>query len=264
MLDRESLFIRCAHPLIVGLTYALLYVPLLVVVIFSFNDSVSTTEWAGFSLRWYKELFQSPEVLEALRASLIVASSATLLSLVLGTCLVIASTWKAMDIWFRLFYINIVTPDIIIALSVLLIFSVLNMPIGYGSIITGHTILGLGFVVPIVRARFVELDPILTEASLDLGATYFQTFRKIIFPLLAPSLIASALLVFTLSLDDFLVAFFCSSPVVQTLSVHVYSVTRSGIDPTVNAISTLFLTVSMVLILTLYFMRAFDQVFAHE
>ncbi len=264
MLENKGFFFRFAQPIIVSLVYALLYVPMLVVVIFSFNDSVSTTEWVGFSLRWYKELFHSPEVVEALKASLIVAISSTVLSLVLGTCLVIASTWKVMDIWFRLFYINVVTPDIIIALSILMIFNVFSIPVGYGSIITGHTILGLGFVVPIVRARFAELDPILTEASLDLGATYFQTFRKIIFPLLAPSLIASALLVFTLSLDDFLVAFFCSSPVVQTLSVHVYSVARSGINPTINAISTLFLAASSLLVLMLCFMKVFDQVFAHE
>jgi spermidine/putrescine transport system permease protein len=150
------------------------------------------------------------------------------------------------------------------AIGILSVFTFFQIPLGYLSLITGHTVIGLGFVIPIVRARFVELDPILTEASLDLGASYAQTFRKVLLPLLMPSLVSSALLVFTLSLDDFMIAFFCSGPKVQTLSVYVYSMIKGGVDPTINAISALFLLFSSLLVLILCSLRVIDQVMSHE
>ena len=138
------------------------------------------------------------------------------------------------------------------------------MPLGYGSLIAGHTLIGLGFVVPIVRSRFVELDPVLTEASLDLGATSWQTFRRVLIPLLAPSLLASALIVFTLSLDDFLIAFFCSSPKIQTLSMYVYSQMKEAVDPSINAISVLLLSFSSIVALVLSLMKVIDRVIRHD
>lgn len=122
----------------------------------------------------------------------------------------------------------------------------------------------MGFVIPVVRARFIELDPILTEASLDLGATYMQTFRKVLLPLLMPSIVASSLLVFTLSLDDFMIAFFCSGPKIQTLSVYVYSMIKGGVDPTINAVSAIFLALSSLLILILSYLKVLDLVVSNE
>ena len=183
-----------------------------------------------------------------------------MLSLFLGTLFVLSSKWWRSHWFFNLFYINVFLPDIILAIGVLSVFSLFQIPVGYASLIAGHTIIGLGFVIPIVRARFTELDPVLTEASLDLGATYAQTFYKIVIPLLMPSLIAAGLLAFTLSLDDFLISFFCSGPTVQTLSVYVYSMVRVGIDPTINAISTFFLVASSLLVLGLTYFKVIDQV----
>jgi spermidine/putrescine transport system permease protein len=221
-------------------------------------------KWEGFSLRWYRQLFKTPEIINALQTSLIVAFCATILSVLLGLWLILGSrTWKSY-FPFNLFYTNIILPEIVLAIGLLSIFTFFRISLGYISLITGHTIIGLGYVVPILRARFTELDPVLTEASLDLGASYFQTVRKILLPLLMPSLVASALLVFTLSLDDFLIAFFCVGPKVQTLSVYVYSMVRTGVDPTINAISAIFLSLSSLVMLILCFLNVLDQVISHE
>ncbi len=233
-------------------------------VLFSFNKSAMPMKWGGFSLQWYSKMWDIPEMVSALQTSLIVAFCTTVLSLIVGVCFVIAHKWWKSLMLFSLFYINILLPDIVLAIGVLSIFTFAHIPLGYGSLIVGHTLIGLGFVIPIIRARFIELDPFLTEASLDLGASYFQTFRRIIIPLLMPSIVAGGLLVFTLSLDDFLIAFFCSGPKVQTLSVYVYSMVKAGVDPTINAISAVLLGISGVLVLVLLSLNIIDQVLSQD
>lgn len=262
--DGKNRFSKLIQPLFVALIYLFLYLPIIVMVLFSFNKSRISVQWEGFSLYWYQKLFQTPEILDALSVSLIVAFFATLLSVVIGTLFVVASVWKKSDYISWIFYGNILLPEIVMAIGILSIFTFFQIPLGYLSLITGHTIIGLGFVIPVVRARFVELDPILTEASLDLGATYGQTFRKVLFPLLMPSIVASSLLVFTLSLDDFMIAFFCSGPKIQTLSVYVYSMIKGGVDPTINAISAIFLALSSLLILILSYLKVLDLVVSNE
>ncbi|MFA6535398.1 MAG: ABC transporter permease [Candidatus Babeliales bacterium] len=262
--DGKNRFSRMIQPVFVGMIYLFLYLPIIVMVLFSFNKSRISVRWEGFSLYWYQKLFQTPEILDALRVSLVVAFFATVLSVVIGTLFVVASVWKKSDYMSWIFYGNILLPEIVMAIGILSIFTFFQIPLGYLSLITGHTIIGLGFVIPVVRARFVELDPILTEASLDLGATYGQTFRKVLFPLLLPSIVASSLLVFTLSLDDFMIAFFCSGPKIQTLSVYVYSMIKGGVDPTINAISAIFLALSSLLILILSYLKVLDLVVSNE
>ncbi|MBM3892891.1 ABC transporter permease [Candidatus Dependentiae bacterium] len=252
-------------PLMVAVAYLFLYLPIFVLVLFSFNNANCSVAWAGFSLKWYQKLVSSPEILDALQASLIVALSTTFLSLLIGTCFIVASRWGGRSSLFsNVFYVNILLPEIVLAIGILSIFTFFQLPLGYGSLIAGHTLLGLGFVIPIVRARFCELDPVLTEASLDMGATYWQTFLHVLIPLLMPSLLASGLLVFTLSMDDFLISFFCSGPTVQTLSVYVYSMIRTGVDPMINAISTCFLVISSLLVFLLCSLKVVDQVLGHD
>ena len=260
----KRIFARYINPLFVILAYLFLYLPIFILILFSFNDSSVSIEWTGFSIKWYQKLFSSPEIWQALGVSLIVALSATFLSLILGTLFVISGRWLNIDILSNLFNSGIILPEIILAISVLSIFSYLKIPLGFSSLIVGHTIIGLGFVVPIVRSRFKELDPELTEASLDLGAGYIQTFLRVIFPLLTPAFVASGLLVFTLSLDDFLISFFCSSPTVQTLSVYVYSMIKTWVDPTINALSTLLLFISSILVLLLSYFKVVDKVVSNE
>lgn len=264
MVERRSIIIRVLHPLFVYVSYLFLYIPVFVIAMFSFNNSRFSVDWTGFSLRWYAKLFHSTEILDALYVSMIVACVSTVLGVLIGTSLVIASRWWKSWISYVLFYPNVILPDIALAIGVLSIFAFFKVPLGYGSLIAGHTLIGLGFVVPIVRARFVELDPVLTEASLDLGATQAQTFWRILVPLLRPSLFASALIVFTLSLDDFLIAFFCSSPRVQTLSIYVYSQMKETVDPSINAISVLLLAFSSIVALILCSMKLIDRVIHNE
>jgi spermidine/putrescine transport system permease protein len=262
--ESKNKFLRLMQPVFVGLIYLFLYLPIIVMVLFSFNKSRISVRWERFSLYWYQKLFQTPEILDALRVSLLVAAFATLLSVFIGTLFVVASVWKKTNYTTWIFYGNILLPEIVMAIGILSIYTFFQIPLGYLSLITGHTIIGLGFVIPVVRARFIELDPILTEASLDLGATYIQTFRKVLLPLLMPSIVASSLLVFTLSLDDFMIAFFCSGPKIQTLSVYVYSMIKGGVDPTINAVSAIFLALSSLLILILSYLKVLDLVVSNE
>lgn len=264
MVEERRLLSRLFQPVIVCLVYFFLYLPIILLALFSFNSAQFPVEWAGFSLKWYRLLWSNPEVLDAAKNSFIIGFFSTIFSVVLGTAFVFSSKWWRSDAWFNIFYTNILLPDIVLAIGILSFFTFFSIPAGYVSLISGHTLIGLGFVVPILRSRFVELDPILTEASLDLGATYFQTFTKVILPLMKPAIVASALLVFTLSLDDFLIAFFCSGPSVQTLSVYVYSKARTGIDPSINALSAIFLMVSSILVLLLCSLKVAEQVISHE
>jgi len=264
MVEQRSMLVRIVHPIFVYISYLFLYIPIFVIAMFSFNESRFAVKWTGFSLKWYAKLFSTPEILDALFVSVVVACCSTVLSVLIGTSLVVASKWWRPWLAYLLFYPNIVLPDIALAIGILSVFSFFNVSLGYASLIAGHTLIGLGFVVPIVRARFIELDPLLTEASLDLGASNIQTFKRILIPLLRPSLFAAALIVFTLSLDDFLIAFFCSSPTVQTLSIYVYSQMKEVIDPSLNAISVLLLAMSSVVALILCSMRVVDRVIHHE
>ena len=264
MVQSQKFYLRLFGPFFVCLTFLFLYLPIFILILFSFNDSPVSVKLTGFSFRWYINFIHSPQIWAALKVSLIVAFCATIFSLLLGTCFVISGRWWKTSLLNNIFYLNVVLPDIILAVGVLSVFAFFHIPLGYGSLITGHTIIGLGFVIPIIRSRFIELDPALTEASLDLGAGYVQTFIHVIFPLLTPSLIASGLLVFTLSLDDFLIAFFCSSSSVQTLSVYVYSMIKTWVDPTINAVSTCLLLVSSIIVFLLCLFKVTDQVIFND
>ncbi len=234
-------------PLFTGLVYGFLYLPISILVMFSFNDSTMTYKWRGFTLDWYYELFQSSEIWTVLKNSLIVASASVILSLVMGCFLVWGLSRKFKSI-LPLFYITVMIPDVVVAVGLLSFFTLIFVPLGLTTLVAGHTLIGLGFVVPIIYNRFMEIDQRLIEASLDLGATYWQTFFKIVLPLLKPALIASGLLVFIMSLDDFLIAFFCASADSQTLSLYIFSMVRAGLSPLVNALSTFLLLISALFV----------------
>ena len=240
---------RYALPMWASFVYLFLYTPIAILVVFSFNSSGSMHEWGGFTLKWYVELFRSPEIWRALQNTFLVASVSVLLSLVMGVLFVYWGGRYRLDKFTGLFYAGVALPEIVIAVSLLSFFSFFSVPLGLTTLIAGHTLLGLGFVIPIIRTRYLELDYSLTEASLDLGASEVQTFFKIILPLLAPALVAGGLLVFILSLDDFLISFFCSGATAQTLSLYIFGLIRLGVSPVINALSTLMLAASSLLVL---------------
>lgn len=236
-------------PVAVAALYLFLYLPIFVLIVFSFNDNAFTQSWAGFTTDWYTDLFDSIELWDALKNSLIIALSAVILSLSLGSTLIFFGSRAVVQRLLLLFYGSIAIPEIVLAVGLLSLFSFFAVSLGSTTLIVGHTLLGLGYVIPIVHSRFAELDVNLIEASYDLGATKWQTFFKVVLPLLMPALIAAGLLVFIISLDDFIISFFCAGASVQTLPLYIFALIRTGASPMINALSTIMLIVSSILVL---------------
>lgn len=238
-----------------------IYIPIAVLVLFSFNEVAFPYRWVGFSLQWYQELFHSEEIWHVVKNSCIVALSSVTLSLTMGLFLVFYSTQNRLKNFISIFYANLFFPEIILAVGLLLLFTYCAIPAGLLTLIAGHTVLGLGYVVPIISSRFAEIDPALLEASLDLGATINQTFYKVVVPLLVPALVASGLLVFVISFDDFLIAFFCAGTESQTLPLYIYATIRTGVSPLLNALSTLLLMMSSFLVLVFCWLQSKIRIF---
>jgi spermidine/putrescine transport system permease protein len=238
---------------VVMATYLFLYVPLIVLLVFSFNTEGFPSPWKGFTLRWYHELFHATHLWASFLNSLIVAICSTAISLTMGVFLIFyAAQGGRIGKFLVLFYGNLVIPETVLAVSLLGFFTLVSIPLGLTTLVLAHTVLGLGFVIPIVYARFLELDYRMTEASLVLGATPVQTFFKVTLPLLRPSLIVTGLLVFIISFDDFILSYFCAGSTSQTLSLFILSMLRSGISPIVNALSAVLLLLSSILVLLFF------------
>jgi len=248
--------------LIVAATYLFLYVPIIVLLVFSFNLEGFPSPWIGFTWKWYGELFHSTHLWTAFGNSLIVALFATFISVVIGVLLIFyAAQGGRIGKLLVLFYGSLVVPETVLAVCLLGFFSLISIPLGLVTLILAHTILGLGFVIPIVYARFLELDYRLTEASLVLGATAIQTFFKVTLPMLRPTLMATSLLVFIISFDDFILSYFVAGSNAQTLSLYILSMIRSGVSPVVNALSALLLFLSSALVLIFFSLKTRTRIF---
>ncbi|WP_205649401.1 ABC transporter permease [Agromyces sp. LHK192] len=235
-------------PLWVG--YAFLYLPILIVVVMSFNDSENLFVWRGFSLRWYPELFADGQLMQGLGNTLIVATGATAIATVLGTLLAYGIQKYTRGGLIRAFAIApAILPDLLLGIGLLTFFSLLSVTLGLHSVILAHAVFATAFVAAIVLARMASLDPSLEEASRDLGAGPFRTFTRVTLPQLAPGIVAGALLAFTLSIDEFVIAFFTTAPTQPTLPIVIYSMVRFGVTPEVNALATLLLLVSIVTVI---------------
>lgn len=262
MVNRFSFVTRWFLPSFVACVYLFLYIPIIVLVVFSFNSAPFPAPWHSFSLKWYSELFSSPHIWYALKTSLIVSCSATFLSLAMAVGLIYYNFMGGpVHRALYLFYGNIIIPDLVIAVGLLSLFAYLAVPLGIPTLIVAHTILGLGFAVPLIYTQFNELDKRIIEASLDLGATRTQTFLKIALPLLRPSLIAAGLLIFILSFDDFILAFFTAGSETQTLSLYIFSAIRAGASPVINALSTLLLVFSSLLVIIFTYLNVQSRIF---
>ncbi len=259
---KSNSFASICHLLLIASTYLFLYVPIIVLLVFSFNSESFPAPWTKFTWRWYQELFVSVHLWQAFLNSLIVASCATLISLTAGVLLIFyAAQGGKISKFLTLFYGNLIIPETVLAVSLLGFFSFAAIPLGLTTLILAHTLLGLGFVIPMVYARFKELDYRLTEASLVLGATPIQTFFKVTLPLLRPTMLATALLVFILSFDDFVLSYFCAGSTAQTLSLYILSMLRSEISPVVNALSALLLILSSGLVWIFFSLRTRTKIF---
>ncbi|MEO6561729.1 MAG: ABC transporter permease subunit [Nitrosospira sp.] len=233
-----------------ALVYAFLYIPLTIVVMYSFNDSRLNAEWVGFTLSWYKALFNNTEMLTAARNSLIIALSASLGATVLGTMAGLAIHRYKLKVLPVLVFTPVAMPEILLGVSLLLFFlQVLNLTLGMVSIIIAHTTFCIGFVAIIVRARLQGMDESIFEAARDLGASPWQTFRLVTLPLIMPAVVAGALMSFTLSIDDFVITFFTKGVGEPILPIQIYTMIKVAVTPEVNAISTLLMLLTLIMII---------------
>lgn len=239
-------------PLWVIAFYALLYIPIVVLILFSFNSNAISYEWTSFTTQWYQTLFHSAEIWYAFKNSLMVAVSTVILSITLGVLLVYFGARTYLQRILPIFYANLAIPEMVLAVGLLSFFYFFSVPLGMVTLIASHTLLGLGYVVPLIHVRFNQLDKRLIEASLDLGATQIQTFLYVVLPLLLPSITAAALLVFVFSFDDFILSFFCAGASSQTLPMYIFSTIRAGASPVINALSALLLGIGALGVLSFF------------
>ncbi len=233
------------------LVFFFLYAPIVVLVIFSFNDSKLNAAWRGFTLAWYGRLLANQSVLTAFKNTMIVAIVSTAISTVIGT--VTAYGLNRFHVRMRgffdtLIYMPIIMPEIIMGISLLGFLVLLGIKLGLSTIIIGHVVFNISFVTVVVSARLADTDRAVEEAAMDLGASRLQTFLKVTLPIIKPGILAGALLAFTLSFDDFVITFFISGVGATTLPLKIYSMIKFGVNPEINAISTLVVLASTVII----------------
>ncbi len=241
-----------------ALVYAFLYAPIAILVAFSFNASRQTAFWAGFTLDWYRRLLANAELFHAVRNSLVVAAAATVIAVLLGTPAALAlaqSTQSNGSRDFRgkratqaLLYLPVIIPEVVLGAALVTFFGAVGLRLSIATVVIAHVVFSVSYVAIVVRARLAGLDPALAEAARDLGAGPFETFRRVTLPLAAPGILAAALLVFTLSIDDYVVTSFVAGVGATTLPLHIYSMLKVGVTPEVNAVSSLLLAGTIVLI----------------
>ncbi len=255
------------------LAFAFLYLPILILIIYSFNTSKFNAVWRGFTFDWYRSLFSdagtlgigssSAGIWTALNNSLLIAVISTLLATIFGTMIALALErfhFPGRKTVEALLFLPIIMPEIAIGISLLVFFTLvfriienltgIRLNLGLPTVIIGHVTFNISFVTITVRASLAELDPILEQAAFDLGATEWRTFWRITFPLIWPGIFSGALLAFTLSLDDFVVTFFTTGVGSMTLPLFVYGMIKFAVTPAINAISTLMLLASLLLVVS--------------
>ena len=233
--------------------YVFMYAPIAVVIVFSFNAAKYGGPWRGFTTDWYATLFHSPEKIAAAKNTFILGVVSTVIATVLGTGLGygLSRFWfPGKKLFSLLMYIPVMIPDIVMAVAMLSFFALIHawaglFQLGMFTMIIAHVTFQIPFVAIVVRSRLVGMDPAIEEAAHDLGASSWQTFWHITFPLMLPGVLAGGMLAFTLSLDDFVVSFFTTGPGATTLPILIYSSVKRGITPDINALSTLIVLASV-------------------
>ena len=232
------------------LGFAFLYLPMVILVIYSFNSSKLVTVWAGFSTKWYGELMQNEAFLDAAWVTIKVAVVSSTFATVLGTLaayvLVRAGRFWGRTLFSGMIYAPLVMPEVITGLSLLLLFIGIGLDRGVITIILAHTTFSMCYVSVVVSSRLAAFDMSLEEAALDLGSTPFEAFRLVTLPIIAPAVISGWLLAFTLSLDDLVIASFTSGPSATTLPIKIFSAVRLGVSPEINALSTIMIAIVTV------------------
>lgn len=248
MANRSPLFTRSMTAILI-VVFGFLYIPIGIVIALSFNEAGLPTVWSGVSMRWYGELLGNSKVLSAALNTLIVALVSTMIATFLGTLLALGvemrrQTGSAVE---ALIFAPMIIPDIVLAIALLSFFSLLDVTMGLHTIILAHVVFNLAFVCAVVRARLKTFDWSIIEASADLGASAATTLRRVTLPVILPAVIAGALLAFTLSVDEFIIAFFTAGAgrASTTLPMQIFAMIRFGVTPEINALATLVIAVSV-------------------
>lgn len=236
-----------------ALIFVYLYAPIAVLILFSFNESKTRTKFTGFSLKWYKNLFNDPQIMKALYYTIVIALISSLIATIIGTmaALGISSVKKKRRVILMNFtYLPILNPDIVTGIALMLLFIFLKIPRGFVSLLLAHITFNIPYVILSVLPKVKQLNHSLYEAAIDLGATPLQAFFRVILPEIRSGIVAGGLLAFTMSLDDFVISFFTTGSGITNLSITIYSMARKGVKPEINALSTImFLTVLLLLII---------------
>ena len=244
--------------LLLILAFLFLYLPIFVLIVFSFNDSASRTVWVGFTLDWYRELFTSTRILNSLYVTLGVAVLSSVIATIVGTFAAVGfynmkKRWRSPLLTVN--NIPVVNADIITGVSMCMLFvlagSLLGTEMGFGTLLIAHISFNIPYVILSVMPKLYQLDRNLFEAAQDLGCTWLQAFAKVIIPEIMPGIINGLLIAFTMSIDDFVISYFTAGSNVETLSMVIYAMTRRRIKPTINAISTILFTVVLVLLVAI-------------
>ncbi|HHW00673.1 MAG TPA: ABC transporter permease [Clostridiaceae bacterium] len=243
-------FLKKFYTLII---FFFLYAPIIVLMIFSFNNSKSRAKWGGFTLKWYAELFKDNEILSSLYYTIIIAVISSLVATVIGTIAAIGihnMSKIKKTVVMNLTYLPVINPDIVTGISLMILFIFIKLNLGFITLLFAHITFNIPYVILSVMPKLKQLDKHVYEAALDLGATPLFAFRKVVLPEIMPGVVTGALLAFTLSLDDFVISFFTTGSGVSNLSITIYSMARRGINPKINALSTImFITVLLLLII---------------
>lgn len=233
--------------------FLFLYAPIIILMIFSFNNSKSRGIWSGFTFKWYLELFKNEEILMSLYYTLLIAILSSIIATIVGTIAAIGIyDMKLLErkIILNLNYLPVLNPDIVTAVALMSLFKFINIEFGFITMLLAHITFNIPYVILSVLPKLKQLNKYLAEAAMDLGATPSYALRKVIIPQIMPGILSGALIAFTLSIDDFVISFFTTGGNVTNLSITIYSMARRGINPVINALSTLmFLSVLTLLII---------------
>jgi spermidine/putrescine transport system permease protein len=234
------------------LMFLFLYAPIIVLVVFSFNNSKSRSTWTGFTFKWYIELFKDAEILKALYNTLLIAVTSSIIATVLGTLAAIGIyNMRSLNkkIVLNLNYLPVLNPDIVTAVSLMALFRFLRIRFGFATMLLSHITFSVPYVILSVLPKLKQMNKHLAEAAMDLGATPFYALRKVVIPEIMPGIITGGLMAFTLSIDDFVISFFNTGHGFSNLSITIFSMARRGINPVINALSTLMFIGLLVLLL---------------
>ena len=233
--------------------YLFLYAPIISLAVFSFNDAKSMAKWSGFSLRWYQELFQNERILDALYYTILIALLAAAISTIVGTITAIGihkmRQGKVRGLLLNINYLPVLNPDIVTGVALMSLYVFIKLEFGFTTMLLSHIVFDIPYVILSVLPKLKQLPANIEDAAMDLGATPWYALRKVVLPQIKPGIISGMLIAFTMSIDDFVISFFTTGNGVTNLAIEVYSMTRRGLTPEINALSTLMFVALLILLL---------------